>query len=76
VLPGLAGITPHAYGDANLLSTGFHHAVLIAAGLCALGGLLSAVLIGRDAATSDDTRPPDPTANCTCCPIGAPNPRS
>jgi EmrB/QacA subfamily drug resistance transporter len=50
VLPGIAGITPAAYRNPALLSTGFHHAVLIAAGLLVLGGLLSALLIqGRDA---------------------------
>jgi EmrB/QacA subfamily drug resistance transporter len=45
VLPGLAGITPTAYDHPALLSTGFHHAVLIAGGLCALGGVLSFLLI-------------------------------
>ena len=42
VLPGLAGITPKAYASPAALSTGFHHAVLISAALCAFGGLLSA----------------------------------
>lgn len=41
VLPGLAGIDSAAYADATRLATGFHHAVLIAAALCALGGVLS-----------------------------------
>ena len=41
VLPGLAGIDQAAYADPALLSAGFHHAVLIAAVLCALGGVLS-----------------------------------
>jgi EmrB/QacA subfamily drug resistance transporter len=50
VLPGLAGITPSAYDDPAQLSTGFHHAVLIAAGLCALGGVLSFLLISREPA--------------------------
>lgn len=76
VLPGLAGISPHAYDNPALLSTGFHHAVLIAAGLCALGGVLSAFVIAQDAGTPADARPPDDTANCTCCPIGAPNVRT
>ncbi|MDT4941860.1 MAG: hypothetical protein QOJ34_1949 [Pseudonocardiales bacterium] len=75
VLPGLAGITPHAYENPALLSTGFHHAVLIAAGLCALGGALSALLIDDEAARPEESRPVDPTVNCTCCPIGAPNAR-
>jgi MFS family permease len=47
VLPGLAGISPRAYQHPALLSTGFHHAVLIAAGLCVFGGVLSALLIGE-----------------------------
>ncbi len=76
VLPGLAGITSHSYDHADLLSTGFHHAVLIAAGLCGFGGVLSALLIGQDAATPDDARPADPTLNCPRCPIGAPNART
>jgi hypothetical protein len=41
VLPALAGITPAAYADPVLLSAGFHRAVLIAGGLCAVGGLLA-----------------------------------
>jgi hypothetical protein len=76
VLPGLAGIDQHAYANPALLSAGFHHAVLIAAGLCALGGLLSAVMISSAAGAVDDTRPSDPTAGCRCCPIGAPNART
>lgn len=47
VLPGLAGITPRSYDNRMLLSAGFDHAVLIAAGLCALGGALSASTIRR-----------------------------
>ncbi|HEV7208022.1 MAG TPA: MFS transporter, partial [Mycobacteriales bacterium] len=43
VLPALAGITPAAYANPAALSHGFHQAVLIAAVLCAAGGLLSAV---------------------------------
>ena len=41
VLPSLSGITPAAYADKALLSAGFHHAVLIAGALCALGGVLA-----------------------------------
>jgi EmrB/QacA subfamily drug resistance transporter len=48
VLPALAGITPAVYADPAALSSGFHRAVLIAAGLCAAGGLLSAVTIRDD----------------------------
>jgi EmrB/QacA subfamily drug resistance transporter len=45
VLPGLAGLTPAAYTDPARLSVGFHHAVLIAGALCALGGVLAAFTI-------------------------------
>jgi EmrB/QacA subfamily drug resistance transporter len=75
VLPGLAGIDQRAYATPSLLSTGFHHAVLIAAGLCALGGMLSAMFISSVVAPDDD-RPVDPTVGCRCCPIGAPNART
>ena len=45
VLPGLAGLTPAAYADPARLSTGFHHAVLIAGAVCAFGGVLAALFI-------------------------------
>jgi EmrB/QacA subfamily drug resistance transporter len=48
VIPGLAGITPAVYADPTRLTGGFHHAVLIAAGLCAVGGLLAAALVRND----------------------------
>ncbi|HEY8301125.1 MAG TPA: MFS transporter [Jatrophihabitans sp.] len=41
VLPGIAGIDSAAYADPALLSSGVHRAMLIAAVLCALGGVLS-----------------------------------
>jgi EmrB/QacA subfamily drug resistance transporter len=76
VLPGLAGITPSAYDTPALLSTGFHHAVLIAAALCALGGVLSAILISDQLGEPDAGRQVDPTALCTRCPISVPNART
>jgi MFS family permease len=48
VLPALAGITQQAYADPALFSTGFHRAMLIAAGCCALGGVLSWFVISDD----------------------------
>jgi hypothetical protein len=48
VVPGLAGITPAAYRNPAALSAGFHHAVLISAGLCVAGGVLSALTIRND----------------------------
>jgi EmrB/QacA subfamily drug resistance transporter len=75
VLPGLAGISPHVYDHPAQLATGFHHAALIAAGLCAFGGLVSAVMIDDGAARPEPERPKDTTADCVRCPIGAPNVR-
>ena len=45
VLPVAAGITGEAYTNPVLLQQGFTTAVLIAAGMCAAGGLLAAVTI-------------------------------
>jgi hypothetical protein len=75
VLPGLAGISPHVYDHPAQLATGFHHAALIAAGLCAFGGLVSAVMIDDGTARPEPERPKDTTADCVRCPIGAPNVR-
>ena len=75
VLPGLAGITPDAYAHPAQLSTGFHHAVLISAALCAFGGVISGLLLestGSRAAPEEDV--PPPVANR--CPIGTPHART
>src|SRR5271155_2050221 len=42
VLPPLAGLTGAAYREPHSFSDGFHTAVLIGAGLCVVGGLISA----------------------------------
>jgi EmrB/QacA subfamily drug resistance transporter len=47
VLPGLAGITPAVYADADALTSGFHRAVLLAGALCAAGGVLAFAMIRR-----------------------------
>jgi EmrB/QacA subfamily drug resistance transporter len=49
VLPVAAGITGEAYLDPILLDRGFTTAVLIAAALCAMGGLLAAATIRNPA---------------------------
>jgi hypothetical protein len=54
VLPALAGISQAAYAHPAMLSTGFAHAVLIAAACCAAGGVLSWFVI------SDDVLDPGP----------------
>jgi EmrB/QacA subfamily drug resistance transporter len=63
VLPGLAGINSAAYADATKLTTGFHHAVLITAALCALGGLLSWLVID-DRVLDRDEKAPLPGTHC------------
>lgn len=47
ILPALAGISAASYKSAAALSNGFHHAALICAGLCVIGGLLSGVFIRK-----------------------------
>lgn len=43
VLPGISGINQSAYTHPAALSTGFHRAVLISAGLCVAGGVTAAL---------------------------------
>jgi EmrB/QacA subfamily drug resistance transporter len=75
VLPGLAGISQHVYDDPALLTAGFHHAVFIAAGLCASGGVLSAFLIAPRAQSTVQACAQDPAALRTHCPVTAPHAR-
>jgi EmrB/QacA subfamily drug resistance transporter len=48
VLPALSGISAAAYKSPTALSNGFHHAVWIAATLCAIGGVLAGIFIRND----------------------------
>jgi len=70
VVPPLAGLTGQAYLDPRQFSSGFHTAVLMCAGLTALGGLLGWILLGK--------RPPlQPTERHEfSCAVGAPPLRS
>jgi MFS family permease len=69
VLPGLSGITSSAYAHPAQLSHGFHIAVLIAAGMCAGGGLLSALFIQNRMRAYEA----DPALESPACPVGAPH---
>ena len=62
VLPALAGITPAVYADPAALSSGFHRAVLISAGLCAAGGVLAALTIRNDVLQGPAEKPAVATA--------------
>lgn len=69
-IPPIAGISPTSYLHPGRFTPGFRHAVLIAGGLCVLGGLLSAVLIRNPSPEEgpllhDDTAvAPMPCVNC------------
>jgi EmrB/QacA subfamily drug resistance transporter len=76
VLPALAGITSSAYDRPAELSSGFHTAVLICAGLCAAGGLLSAVLVGGRRVALTEVRRADAAALQPRCAVDAPHARS
>ncbi|WP_375477687.1 MFS transporter [uncultured Jatrophihabitans sp.] len=92
VLPGLAGISAKAYADPAALSSGFHTAALIAAGLCASGGVLAALLIrgkgdtalptgpdlrtGPAAASGDGPGPESGSVPRELAPVTAPRPTS
>jgi EmrB/QacA subfamily drug resistance transporter len=54
VLPPLAGLTGAAYREPHRFSGGFHTAVLIGAGLCIAGGLVSAIGIVNPARADAD----------------------
>jgi EmrB/QacA subfamily drug resistance transporter len=56
VLPAAAGITGATYLHPDQLSEGFRHAVLMAAALCAAGGLIAALTI-RNRPGAAPTRP-------------------
>jgi hypothetical protein len=76
VLPALAGITQHAYEHPAQLSDGFHSAVLICAGLCAAGGLLSAAFVRGEPVSAEAARRMDATALQPRCAVDVPSGRS
>jgi EmrB/QacA subfamily drug resistance transporter len=71
VLPALAGITGTAYLHRDALAAGFKTAVLIAAVLCAAGGLLAAFTITNPPRVPRPAGAPAP-AECLHCGLEAP----
>jgi EmrB/QacA subfamily drug resistance transporter len=69
VLPALAGITGDTYLHADALASGFRTAVLIAAGLCVVGGALAALTIRNPATTPAAVRQ---LAGQSHCALGGP----
>jgi EmrB/QacA subfamily drug resistance transporter len=70
LLPPLAGLTGEAYLDPIAFSIGFHRAVLIAAGLTALGGVVGWISLGERLPVAHQH------ANEYCCAVDAPPLRS
>jgi hypothetical protein len=62
VLPPLAGITGDIYQHPAALTSGFHKAVLIAATVAALGGVLAAVTIRNPTRNAAGAEPSEPEA--------------
>lgn len=82
VLPGLAGLGPAASTDPALFSAGYGRAVLIAGGLCALGGVLALLTVpgrgrgavdGAAAGTAAEEPAADPALDCPACPVTSPH---
>jgi EmrB/QacA subfamily drug resistance transporter len=71
VLPALAGITGTVYLHPDALAAGFRTAVLIAAGLCAAGGLLAAFTITNPPRVPRRAGAPAPE-ECLHCGLEAP----
>jgi EmrB/QacA subfamily drug resistance transporter len=66
-LPAAAGISASTAVGPGAFSEGFHDAMLIAAGVAVLGGVISWVTIrGRDPRVAP--RHPSPSQGCTACP--------
>jgi hypothetical protein len=75
VLPAVAGITGSAYLHPVEFSSGFHRAVLASAGLCVLGGALSAATIRntpRRPAPAPTAPAPQPEPARVHCGLDAP----
>jgi EmrB/QacA subfamily drug resistance transporter len=67
LIPAAAGISSTAAFDAASFSDGFSRGMLIAAAVCAAGGLLAAATIRNPRRVEEEHPSP-----CTCCPLDAP----
>jgi hypothetical protein len=72
VLPPLAGLTAGSYLDPDTFAAGFRTAVLIAAAVCALGGLLAAALIRNPPRGDPHPSPPVERPHRHCALDGPP----
>jgi len=69
VLPGLAGITTASYRLPAAFSSGFDTGMLIAAGLCVVGGVLAFLTIRRE---PEQPTPTGPHSECSHCSVSGP----
>ena len=70
LLPALSGLSGHSYLHPITFTAGFRHAVVVAGGAAALGGLLAAVLV-RNPAPAQRARARDRARPSVCCPLEA-----
>jgi len=63
LLPALSGLSGHSYVHPDQFSAGFRHAVVLAGGAAALGGLLAAALV-RNPGVTHRVRAHRPTMSC------------
>lgn len=67
LLPPLAGLAGNAFQEPHTLAAGFHTAMLISAGVAALGGLLAFATISNDVLTAEPEQP-----HHVHCPVAGP----
>lgn len=72
LLPPLSGLTGDAFGSPAAMTAGFHTAMLISAGLAALGGVLAFATISNDLlAEEPDEEPPSHHYHCALAEVPA-----
>jgi hypothetical protein len=72
ILPAAAGITGASYLHPGQFNEGFRNAVLMAAGLCASGGLLAALTIRNPVRHGAQPSPSTPERHASHCALDAP----
>jgi len=71
-LPLVVGLTGDAYQDKTAMNSGFQMAMVICAGLLAVGAVLSALTIDNNVLRPEPEHPVAQPECLTCLPIGAP----
>lgn len=71
-LPAVVGLSPGAYTDPALMQPAFRDAMLLCAGLLAVGGLYSLLTIRRDSPVAEHLHTPECTCRRHCAVAGTP----